>query len=119
MKLNVFLVAVSPGIAAGSLWEFQGEEIWFYLQTSAKGEDLLTGQTVLAGVQKSYIKVKWLIFEANWIVWHNFQNKDFSFCEINAQVHPWALYFFCVCSSLLPDPNVVIADAVGGERKTT
>lgn len=49
-KLNAFPVAVSPGIAAGSLWEFQGEEICFHLETSAKVEDLLIGQTAIAGV---------------------------------------------------------------------
>lgn len=64
-KLNSFPVAVSPGIAAGSLWEFQGEEICLHLETSAEGEDLLTGQTALAGVQKSYTKVKQFIFQAN------------------------------------------------------
>lgn len=58
MELNAFPVAVSPGIAAGSLWEFQGEEICLCLETSTKGEDLLTGQAALAGVQKSYTKVK-------------------------------------------------------------
>ncbi|KAJ7396813.1 hypothetical protein BTVI_141332 [Pitangus sulphuratus] len=44
------------GIATGSLWEFQGEEICLHLETSVKGEDLLIGQTALAGAQKSYIK---------------------------------------------------------------
>lgn len=58
MKLNALPVAVSPGIAAGSLWEFQGEEICLDVETSAEGEDLLTGQTALAGVQKSYTKVR-------------------------------------------------------------
>ncbi|XP_072780401.1 uncharacterized protein [Taeniopygia guttata] len=48
--------AGQDGIAAGSLWEFQGEEICLHLETSAKGEDLLTGQTALAGLQKSYTK---------------------------------------------------------------
>lgn len=74
MELNAFPVAVSPGIAAGSLWEFQGEEICLRLETSTKGEDLLTGQAALAGVQKSYTEVKWFIFQANWIVWYNSQN---------------------------------------------
>lgn len=58
MKLSAFPVALSPGSAAGSLWEFLGEEICLHLETSAKGEDLLKGQTALAGVQKSYTKVK-------------------------------------------------------------
>ncbi|XP_041329577.1 uncharacterized protein LOC121356827 [Pyrgilauda ruficollis] len=48
--------AAQDGIAAGSLWEFQGEEICLHLEASAKGEDLLTRQTALAGVQKSYTK---------------------------------------------------------------
>ncbi|XP_053835863.1 uncharacterized protein LOC128808572 [Vidua macroura] len=48
--------AGQDGIAAGSLWEFRGEEICLHLETSAKAEDLLTGQTALAGVQKSYTK---------------------------------------------------------------
>ncbi|XP_064282871.1 uncharacterized protein LOC135304222 [Passer domesticus] len=47
--------AAQDGIAAGSLWEFQGEEICLHLEASAKGGDL-TGQTALAGVQKSYTK---------------------------------------------------------------
>lgn len=64
MKLNAFPVAMSPGIAARSLWELQGEETCLHLETSAKGEvDLQTHQAAVAGAQKSYSKVKILIFK--------------------------------------------------------
>ncbi|XP_030799138.1 protein FAM110B isoform X2 [Camarhynchus parvulus] len=66
---------MKQGIAAGRLWEFRGEEICLDLETSAEGEDLLTGQTALAGVQKSYTKnslERYILLFGVWTrVWHS------------------------------------------------
>lgn len=116
MKLNAFPVAMSPGTAARSLLELQGEETCLRLETSAKGEDLLTGQAALAVAQKPYIKVKRFIFQTNWGGWCNFQNKDFFSYGINRQKHLWAFSFFCVCCCLLAGTNVIVANAGGGGK---
>lgn len=67
---------MSPGTAARSRRELQGEETCLPWETSAKGEDLQADQADLAGAQEFYIKVKRFIFQAIWSGRCDFQEKD-------------------------------------------